>query len=246
MSAKCKPAWDLGGARKSHCDRIYDDKTESGVTWVRAPGPPYNSLLSSSSSFFFSSFSSSHSSLFLLYRSAGRLCSRQGCVPCDHAQSHVVYMQSKCKVVRACLCLQRVCTSPRACVHACVHVVRACVRVCECATCRMRVACEERGMTWPRSWQKLPTFRRKARLLDRDKTRPWSVAKYRASAGFCIRSRDRASWGPRDARRLLRKNSLSCHNFIGFFYIFLKEKRFYRNVRGIKSFILLYSISMRF
>lgn len=44
-----------------------------------------------------------------------RLCSRQGCIPCDHAQSHVVYMQSKCKVGRACLC--RVYARWRACIR---------------------------------------------------------------------------------------------------------------------------------
>lgn len=118
-----------------------------------------------------------------LSQRTGRLCSRQGCVPCDHAQSHVVYMQSKCKVVCACLCFH---TLSRAfCVRACVRTfVRACVR----RTCvRARLvgreyrtgSVRERAMTWSRSWQKLPTFRRKARLLDRDKTRPWGVAEYR-------------------------------------------------------------------
>lgn len=38
-SAECELMVDPG-ARKSHRDRIYDDKTESGVTWVRVQGFP--------------------------------------------------------------------------------------------------------------------------------------------------------------------------------------------------------------
>lgn len=130
--ADYKLAEDLGEARKSHRDRIYDDKTESGVTWwVRVPSLPLGSPPVPLLPFLPFSFLT----LSLLSQRTGRLCSRQGCVPCDHAQSHVVYMQSKCKVVRACLCFQ----------HALARLQRACMRafirtfVRASATCWARI-----------------------------------------------------------------------------------------------------------
>lgn len=57
--------------------------------------------------------------------------------------------------------------------------LRACVRADVRAREYRTGSVRERAMTWSRSWQKLSAFRRKARLLDRDKTRPWGVARYR-------------------------------------------------------------------
>jgi len=118
-----------------------------------------------------SSSSPSHSSLFLFSRSAQVV----------YAPAKVVFRVTMLKAMSY-ICkanarsFARVSASTRSRAPSCVRAcVRADVRAREYRTGSVR----ERAMTWSRSWQKLSAFRRKARLLDRDKTRPWGVARYR-------------------------------------------------------------------